>query len=252
MIKKKYFHILILLLCIVALPLSLQAFWNTTNDFSEKISLESCLKKCSTCDKKITQEWQKLNILLKKINEDELIKIFFKKIIDYKVIIEEHENTYNIEYLNESISLLTALEDYNNSIMQPILLKKIDTLLPITKHQNYDPFTRLLLQQRVYLLEMSDEFCNVYSLKKQIDAVKKRLEEQYIVIKNESKNVDLYKELEQDHMQYLLNPLIIELKKRLEIVWNMYLEKESKLLKQKDFQKYLYEQKNSLELQNHT
>ncbi len=240
MIKKQasrsYFIFLLL-----TTPTILESFWNSPHTQENKNILEESLKKCSGVDKKISKLLLEKNNLLEKIKNNPEIKNFWEIIKNNGAALQESELCQQITYHKECLTLLNALESYNQSVLQPKLLRNLDLLLPIIRHKEYDQFASLLLQQRIHLLEMSDEFLTVRSLHKQIMSIKETLEQELIHLKKQFFISEEYLNITKEHQTYLQHPLILELKKLYSDLWNLYLEKESKLLKQKEYQCYLYD-----------
>ena len=58
--------------------------------------------------------------------------------------------------------------------------------------------------------------------------------------------------LQNNLMCYKQHIFIIELDKALNTLWDLYLEKESKILKQKDYQNYTYQLQNHASIDNLT
>jgi hypothetical protein len=243
MLKKQYYTRTAIFILLI-LPINLLPFWNyeKTETVQEENGLEKALKKCSGLDKKIAALLIEKETLIQAIDRDVLLQQSLEKIKKIEQRVKESAAYKKILYYKESLILLASLHRYNTAIMQPTLLKGIDLLLPLAKNEKSEQLLLLLLHERVHLLDISDDFLMLHTFNKQIDEIKKKLQEELIVHEELLHTTSDYIEYMREYKTYSTHPLLQNLSTLDERIWSLYLEKEVKLLKQKEYKQYLHQQ----------
>ncbi len=234
--KKNSYYKHRIVFILLAFSLSIQ------KSLCNQILLNKQSKYCFKIDKKIEKLKKEISVLLEKITNEESLILILNKQAELKEEIKESSLYKNIEYIKSCINLLDDLKKYNNALMQPKLLQKIDLLLPSIKKQKAEDLISVLLEERIYLLEASDEFFTIRSVLNKIELLLQQQQDQlnqhYLVLRQSS----TYENLLAISKLYTNHELIMLLNKKIIELWHAYLEKESKLLQKKNYRYFLYEE----------
>ena len=196
---------------------------------------------CRSIDKKIIKQQTTLNHIVEKLEQNTETKEFLSQMRSIPSSLQTQGIYIQVKNIEACLALLNEIKAYNNNLIQPPLLQKIDNHSRYSTLAHYDLLTSFLRKERIHLLEMNDECIVLRTLAGQIRTIEEELQQELLKLKFTFCELPEIVALYQAHTAYREHKLVQEFKKVCKALWKLYMEKEAKILNNSEFQNLLYD-----------
>lgn len=195
---------------------------------------------CKGLDKKIAVQKEILTATIEKIVTNQTTSQFLNEINSAHETLQSEAAYVKAKALQDSLRLLDELKTYHSHLIHPHLLQKIDRSLRLAPIQEHDILLSLLRKERIHLLEMNDEYILLQTFCRHIKTIEMELTQALLEAKEHLSLAPKILELHQCHTTYLQDSNVQILHQTCVTLWSLFLDRESKLLKQVGYKDHLH------------